>query len=86
MITINYENTIDNIYELDKNQMPLFFWAGSQMEELILNDPRQVMGRIINLPMPKLDEEEQTSMDAILNWMVSQYVVYQSDLLLVSHV
>ena len=79
MITIDYENTIDNIYELDKNQMPLFFWQGSQMEELILNDPRQVMGRIINLPMPKLDEEEQTSVDAIRNWMVSQYVVYQSD-------
>ena len=81
MITINYENTIDNIYELDKNQMPLFFWKGSQMEELILNDPRQVVGRIINLPMPKLEEEEQTSMDAILNWMVSQYVAYQLDLL-----
>ena len=81
MITINYENTIDNIYELDINQMPLFFWKGSQMEELILNDPRQVVGRIINLPMPKLEEEEQTSMDAILNWMVSQYVAYQLDLL-----
>ena len=79
MITINYENTIDNLYELDKNEMPLHFPRETPMGELILNDPRQVMGRIINLPMPKLDEEEQTSVDAIRNWMVSQYVVYQSD-------
>ena len=79
MITINYENTIDNLYELDKNEMPLYFLRETPIGAMILNDPRQVMGRIINLPMPKLDEEEQTSVDAIRNWMVSQYVVYQSD-------
>ena len=72
MITINYEDTIDNIYDLDKSRLPLFFWPKTQIEELVLNDPRQVMGRITNLPVPKMDEKEQTSVEAIQKWMISQ--------------
>ena len=72
MITINYENTIDNLYELDKNEMPLYFSRETAIGEMILNDPRQVMGRIIDVPMPKMDEKDMSTMEAMMKWLLSQ--------------
>ena len=46
LIPIRYEDTIDNLYDLDQSGLPMFFYVGSPMVDHILRDPREMMARI----------------------------------------
>ena len=46
LITINYENPIDNIYDLDKSGLPLIMAKGVSVVEYIRHAPGAMMDRI----------------------------------------
>ena len=46
LITINYENPIDNIYDLDKSGLPLIMTEGVSVVEYIRRTPGAMMARI----------------------------------------
>ena len=46
LITINYENPIDNIYDLDKSGLPLIMAKGVSVVEYIRQAPGAMMDRI----------------------------------------
>ena len=48
LIPIRYENTIDNMKDLDKSGKPLIMGRGSTMYDHISSDQRQFMRHIFN--------------------------------------
>ena len=46
LIPIRYEDTIDNIYDLDKSGLPLLLPKGTFLIDYIEKDPREVIARI----------------------------------------
>ena len=47
LIRIRYEDTIDNIHELDKSEMPLLLAKSTSLQDYVERDPRQSMARIV---------------------------------------
>ena len=43
LIPIRYEDTIDNIYDVDKSGLPLLMVESTSMVDFIRKDPRKVM-------------------------------------------
>ena len=46
LIPIRYEDTIDNLYDLDKSGLPMFLVAGNSVTDHIRGDPREMTTRI----------------------------------------
>ena len=72
MISIRYEDTIDNINDLDISGMPLLFVPDSPMGEIVLKDPRPAMRRINNVTKPIRGVKDTESIEAGLKWYISQ--------------
>ena len=47
LIQIRYEDSIDNIRELDISEMPLLLAKSTSLQEYVERDPRQSMARIV---------------------------------------
>ena len=72
MISIRYEDTINNINDLDISGMPLLPIApDSPMGEIVLKDPRPAMRRINNVTKPIPGAKDREPM-ALLKWLTSQ--------------
>ena len=73
MISIRYEDTINNINDLDISGMPLLpFATDSPQEEIVLKDPRPAMRRINNVTKPIPGVKDMESIEAITKWSISQ--------------
>ena len=46
LVTIRYEDTIDNIYDIDKSGLPLLLVESGYEVNFIREDPREVMQRL----------------------------------------
>lgn len=72
MISIRYEDTIDNINDMDERGMPIIFVESSPIGEVVLNDPRPAMRRINNVTKPIPGVKDLVSIEASLKWYITQ--------------
>ena len=72
MITIKYDDTIDNINDMDESGLPLLVFEGAPTEQLTLNDPRPVMKRILNVTRPTMEEKDKESLATVVQWFIYQ--------------
>ena len=72
MISIRYEDTIDNINDMDERGMPIIFVESSAIGEVVLNDPRPAMRRINNVTKPIPGVKDLVSIEASLKWYITQ--------------
>ena len=72
MISIRYEDTIDNINDLDISGMPILFGPDTPMGQIVLKDPRPAMRRINNVTKPIPGVKDLESVEASVKWYISQ--------------
>ena len=46
LVTIRYEDPIDNIHDIDKSGLPLIFWKGATLLEYMKTHPGKIQARL----------------------------------------
>ena len=72
MMMIKYDDTIDNLNDMDKSGLPLLVLEGAPTEQLTISDPRPIIRRILNVAKPKMEEEDKESLATIVQWFIYQ--------------
>ena len=72
MMMIKYDDTIDNLNDMDQSGLPLLVLEGAPTEQLTISDPRPIIRRILNVAKPKMEEEDKESLATIVQWFIYQ--------------